>query len=89
MQGNFDEDSIDNMKSAASGKTDFTLRPSADLVVKTVDVGSISIAEDLANSFRKLTGVRTVRMNLLREFIVVDDWLDDRLLDQIGSQPVN
>jgi len=89
IQGHIDEPSIDKLISDVSGKTDFSLIPRADLAIKTVDVGNISIAEDLASSFRKLSGVQRVRMNLLREFLAVDDWLDNKIRSQIRTPRSN
>jgi len=89
VQGKFDESSIDNLISAVSGKTDFYLKPREDLLIITVDVGNISIAEDLTNSIREARGISRVRMNLLREFLPVDDWLDDKLRSRIRLQQPN
>jgi DNA-binding Lrp family transcriptional regulator len=79
VQGEVDDHLVDELIISASGTIDFSARWRSDLCARTVALHNISKAEELTDSLKRLPGVTRVKMNLPKEFIAVDAWIDGRL----------
>ena len=79
IQGKIEENQIDDLVSQVSGRTELSLKFRPDLRGRTVTLNNLSVAEELLASMKNLGGVTRLKMNLVKEFIPVDAWLDEKL----------
>jgi len=75
---------IDRMVQSRYGRRiDFALQNAKGISLLTLLFDNISEAEEFKQDLEKMDGVDQVSMNLLKEFIFVDSWLDEVLLKHV------
>ena len=67
---------------------DFGYTSATNLFLLTLVVDNLVEAEELLDWIRKLDGVRNVKMELLKDFIFVDEWLDETI-DSFLMNPIS
>lgn len=69
---------IENVLEPLQERVDFVYKRK-ELYNVSMMLDNIRDADELEESFRRLSGVNDLRMNIVRDFIFVDEWLDDNI----------
>jgi hypothetical protein len=60
-------------------RIDFEYNSLSDLLLITLVTDNLARAEDLLSHIKEINGVMEARMDVMKDFIFVDDWLDEQV----------
>ncbi len=67
-------------------RVDFAFSSVSDLFILTLNLGNLCEAEELIGQIRRLEGVNQIKMGVMKEFIFVDNWIDD-VVERLTLEP--
>ena len=67
-------------------RVDFAFSKVSNLFIFTVALDNLSEAEKLSEQIRRLEGVNEIKMGVMKEFIFVDNWIDD-VVERLTLEP--
>ena len=70
---------------STSARVDFIFDSAKEILIATLIANNPSEADELHEQLKVLKGVSRVEMGLLKDFIFVDDWLDQAVARRISQ----
>ncbi|HZW56982.1 MAG TPA: winged helix-turn-helix transcriptional regulator [Nitrososphaerales archaeon] len=80
------KEGINEMARSVADRVDFAYNSVKGLCLLTLFVDNLPEADEICESLRNAGGVSEVRMGILKNFIFVDDWVDEKIDEILSSE---